>query len=445
MNNVKLKTEDFELLKKAFDSFNQSTSRLKESNDFLQRKLKILNLRLEKKNKELEVSLREKESAKNYLNNILESLTAGVIVINLKNNITVFNRIAEEITGYSSDETIGKNFYDFFNKLLESNPPLRKQKISKTETKLITQEGTELFISINIHLLRDARGKTIGKIIVIQDITRLKKLEEQAERRNRLMAMGELAVNIAHEIRNPLGSIELFASLLKRELKDNPDNLKLVEHIISSIKSLNHTLSNLLLFTKTQKPAFTDIDIHEFLDNAASFINYNLKQNNICLKRIYESKNPIIKGDGELLKQVFFNLTLNAIQAMPEGGTLTISTKVLDGKFNRKENNEKNINGKNMNRLNLVEIKFVDSGNGIPEGYIKSIFTPFFTTKERGTGLGLAIVHNIIDSHNGFISAKSIKGKGTEFSISIPIERFRQAKTERILNNSKILGLEKQL
>ncbi|HUU49594.1 MAG TPA: ATP-binding protein, partial [Nitrospinota bacterium] len=333
----------------------------------------------------------------------------------------------------------------FFNKLLESNPPLRKQKISKTETKLITQEGTELFISINIHLLRDARGKTIGKIIVIQDITRLKKLEEQAERRNRLMAMGELAVNIAHEIRNPLGSIELFASLLKRELKDNPDNLKLVEHIISSIKSLNHTLSNLLLFTKTQKPAFTDIDIHEFLDNAASFINYNLKQNNICLKRIYGSKNPIIKGDGELLKQVFFNLTLNAIQAMPEGGTLNISTKVLDGKFNRKENNEKNINGKNMNGLNLVEIKFVDSGNGIPEGYIKSIFTPFFTTKERGTGLGLAIVHNIIDSHNGFISAKSIKGKGTEFSISIPIERFRQAKTERILNNSKILGLEKQL
>ncbi|HUU51186.1 MAG TPA: PAS domain S-box protein, partial [Nitrospinota bacterium] len=107
MNNVKLKTEDFELLKKAFDSFNQSTSRLKESNDFLQRKLKILNLQLEKKNKELEVSLREKESAKNYLNNILESLTAGVIVIDLKNNITVFNRITEEVTGYSSDETIG--------------------------------------------------------------------------------------------------------------------------------------------------------------------------------------------------------------------------------------------------------------------------------------------------------------------------------------------------
>ena len=225
MNSVKLKREDFKLLEKAFDSFNRSTSRLKESNNFLQRELKVLNLQLEKKNKELEESLREKESAKNYLNNILESLTAGVIVINLENSITVFNRVAEEITGYSSGKTIGKNFYDFFNKLLRSNPSLRKQKISKTETRLITQEGTKLFISIYTHHLRDAKGKTIGKIIIIQDITRLKKLEEQAERRNRLMAMGELAVNIAHEIRNPLGSIELFASLLKRELKDNPDNL----------------------------------------------------------------------------------------------------------------------------------------------------------------------------------------------------------------------------
>ena len=218
-----------------------------------------------------------------------------------------------------------------------------------------------------------------------------------------------------------------------------------MEHIISSIKSLNHTLSNLLLFTKTQKPSFSDIDIHDLLDNALSFINYNLKQNNISLKRIYESENPIIKGDGELLKQVFFNLTLNAIQAMPEGGTLTISTKVFDGKFTKEKNYKKSINEESMNGSNLVEIKFIDSGNGIPEGYIKSIFTPFFTTKERGTGLGLAIVHNIIDSHNGFISAKSIEGKGTEFSISIPIERFRQAKTGIILKNSRLVSLEKQL
>lgn len=446
MNSAKLKREKIELLNRAFDSFNKSTNELKERYDFLQKKLKRLNIQLERKNRELEKSLKEKESAKNYLNNILESLTAGVIVINPKREITVFNREAEEITGYSSKEAVGKNFYDFFNITLNSNPHVKKRGISQTEARLITSENTQLFVSINMSDLQDAEKRIIGKIIIIQDITRLKKLEEQAQRTNRLMAMGELAVNIAHEIRNPLGSIELFASLLKRELKGDTDNQRLIEHINSSIKSLNHILSNLLLFTKTQEPVFTDIDIHGFLDNSISFISYILKQNNIRLEKSFDSKNPIIRGDEELLKQVFFNLALNSIQAMPEKGSLTVSTHVLKGDFDNGGDNKKYIRGKRFeNGSSLIEIKFVDTGIGIPEGYIKSIFNPFFTTREKGTGLGLAIVHNIIESHHGCVSVESREGWGTEFCITFPVVRLGETKPSKAIDDKQLIGLERQI
>jgi PAS domain S-box-containing protein len=418
-----VKRQEIELLSRAFASFNQSTRDLKESYDFLQKKLKRLNWQLERKNKELELSLKEKEGTKNFLKNILDSLTVGVVVVNLDQEIVVFNRESERITGFVSKKVIRKNFYRFFNDLLQLEPPLGEKEVFANETKEMKKKDEPLFVSLNSTHLKNSDGEIIGKIVILQDITRLKKLEEQAERRNSLTAMGELAVDIAHEIRNPLGSIEIFASLLKRDLKDNQESLRLAEHISSSVKSLNCILSNLLLFTKTQKPVFKIIDLHEFLKENISFISYILKQNNICFKKSFSKNDFFIKGDEELLKQVFLNLTLNAIQAMPKGGTLKISTRGVDDELGilckKSGITREKIFGSGPG---FVEVKFQDTGTGIPEGYIKSIFNPFFTTREKGTGLGLAIVHNIVESHQGMITVRSEERKGAEFSLMFPVD-----------------------
>ncbi len=237
-----------------------------------------------------------------------------------------------------------------------------------------------------------------------REIERMRRLEEQMDRNTRLAAMGEMAVQIAHEIRNPLGSIELFTSILQKEIT-NDNHKKLLEHISSGIKNLNHVISNLLTFTKQPNPIFKRFDVHKFLDDLLQFGRFLLNNNNIRLEKEYSPSLPSGWGDEELLKQVFLNLILNAVQAMPNGGILKVRTKLKK---------------KLRDNTPFIEIRILDTGDGISEDNLKKIFNPFFTTRERGTGIGLAIVHNIIELHKGIIEVESEIGKGTIFTILLP-------------------------
>jgi signal transduction histidine kinase len=241
-----------------------------------------------------------------------------------------------------------------------------------------------------------------------REIERMKGLEEQADRNMRLTAMGEMAVKIAHEIRNPLGSMELFTSILQREITD--DNHKnLLGHISSGIKNLNHVISNLLTFTKQPKSIFKEFDVHKFLDDLLQFSKFSLNNSNIRLEKEYSPSLPSGWGDEELLKQVFLNLILNAVQSMQKGGVLKVKTGA--GK-------------KPKDNAPFIEMKIIDTGDGITKENLKKIFNPFFTTRESGTGLGLAIVHNIIELHKGIIEVDSKVGKGTTFTILLPVKNL---------------------
>jgi two-component system sensor histidine kinase FlrB len=233
----------------------------------------------------------------------------------------------------------------------------------------------------------------------------MKRLEEQAERNTRLAAMGEMAARIAHEIRNPLGSIELFASILQREIADE-NQKRLVNHISSGVKNLNHVISNLLTFTRQPKPVFKEIDLHKFLDDLLQFGEFLMDKNNIGLEREYYPSHLSALGDEELLKQVFLNIIRNAVQAMPDGGVLKVKTGM----------------GKKGRNAQYIEIKILDTGAGIEKDNLDKIFNPFFTTRDKGTGLGLAIVHTIIESHKGIIEVESEVGKGTAFTILLPVK-----------------------
>lgn len=407
-------SDEVRLLGQFVDSFNGAASRFEEYYHQLEQKVKELDVELQSKNAELNISLKEKEEVKNHLHNILESLTSGVVVIDLQGRIVTFNRAAEQMTGLASAQVKGKQFEKVFgptsfgNPLLSLSSVLAADRNTEIETEIHPKEGRGIQVTVSISPVKDPKGNKVGIVLTLQDMTLMKKLEEQASRTDRLAAMGEMAVKIAHEVRNPLGSIELFATLLKKELQEREDLQSLAEHISSGVKSINTTISNLLLFIRPhQNPDFKTIDIHDPLNDSVFFSSHLFtSDDSLRVKKDYAAEPIMIDGDLELLKQVALNLILNGIQAMPKGGTLTISSrKATDPATGAKQ----------------VKIRFADTGTGIPKEDKTRIFDPFFTTKERGTGLGLAIVHKIVEMHGGTIEIDSRREVGTECVVTLPL------------------------
>lgn len=396
-------------LQQSFESFDRATMRLQKAFADLEEKFEAINKELDSKNIELQKALAEKEKISSYLQNILESLTTGVIVVDLEGETTMMNRSAEAFTGFLRKDAVGVNANLLFENRFSSDPEGRfdLKHFDSGVGEKIRFKGRRLEIFGSA--VKTGNDEEIGMVIVLRDITRLEKLEERVKRTEKLAAMGETAANIAHEIRNPLGSIGLFASLLIKELKEKK-NRDRASHIIRAVKDMDNKISNLLMFARNQKPLMKEVSIHNVLKEIIIFSEQILGKENIILTANYDDVDPIITGNAEMLKQVFLNLMLNALQAMPGRGNLYIKTRISDNNNERKGSHNSN-----------VEISFMDTGCGIPGENIKKMFDPFFTTKEKGTGLGLAIVHNIVDIHGGSIDAENYKGGGTVFNITFPV------------------------
>ncbi len=221
-----------------------------------------------------------------------------------------------------------------------------------------------------------------------------------------------MAAGIAHEIRNPLGSIELFASLLKKDVEEDEEKFKLVEHIRSGVKNMDRIISTLLLYAKSPRPSQQKCDIHQLLDTLLTGSSDIVIPDNIKILKNFSDNNTKANGDQELLKQVFSNLIRNAIQAMPHGGELKLTTKNVSAPSNLSEVSN--------DHRQFITITVSDTGHGIPPDHLVKIFNPFFSTKDKGTGLGLSISHNIIKAHQGTIDAESEQGKLTTFIVKLP-------------------------
>lgn len=401
--------DQVKMLQEAFDTFNTATAELQQSYDKLKLQVKDLNLELEETNKKLKKNLKEKEELQQYLQNVLENAPNGVVVINNKGKVKDFNKAAEQITGLELKDIKDKNI----NEILPQIKKVKewKKKVFLDKVQHTTKTGEDKFLNVYISSLKDINMRKIGNIIAIEDITNIKRLQEQLQRKNRLEAMGEMAAAISHEIRNPLGAIELFASLLKRDIKGEPDKEELAENIITGVKSLANITSNLLLFTKDMKPKKEDIDINQLIENALIFSAYATSNKDMTLKIDIDKEIKSIHADGELLKQVILNLVLNAIQAIKSKGLVRITARIV---------NKDDMIAMGMDEDYLL-LNIEDSGPGISKENVEKIFNPFFTTKKSGIGLGLAIVHKIISSHGGIIEVSSKEGAGTKFSILLPL------------------------
>jgi signal transduction histidine kinase len=229
-----------------------------------------------------------------------------------------------------------------------------------------------------------------------------------AKRTEKFAAMGEMAADIAHEVRNPLGSIALSASLLLKGLTDEKSRDR-AERIIHSVRNVDNKIANLLLFTRKPEPVFRDLRIYDILQDILKFSAEILEKEGIRLSVRLTGANPLVRADGELLKQVFLNIILNAVQAMRGGGKLMIESRLHTDPALRP----------GMERT--VELRFADTGDGIGADDRKRIFDPFFSTKEGGSGLGLAIVHHIIDLHRGTVDVEKGERGGSVFTVLLPL------------------------
>ncbi len=355
-----------------------------------------------------------KSSAENsYHPYIFESIPTGVVALDVKGKIVGFNRTAEKITGFERQSVLGKMFDGVFTADYFQNPALNVNKIlSAKDAMEIKTKVASGHLQDNVHLnisiapLTSAREGRIGTVLSLTDITRMQNLELQANRTGRLAAMGEMAIRIAHEIRNPLGSIELFSTMLMADLQEFEELKLLAEHISAGVKSINNIVSNLLLFIRPDQQLDEQVlDVHEALKDSLFFAGHLFDANDgIEVKTELSAETLFVKGDLELLKQVFLNLILNAIQAMSGGGRLSISSHKRNGHQGGQ----------------WAEVRLADDGCGIAKADLTRIFDPFYTTRNKGTGLGLTIVHNILKMHSGSVDITS-SAEGTRCVVSLPL------------------------
>lgn len=230
------------------------------------------------------------------------------------------------------------------------------------------------------------------------------KLEEELRRTERLAALGRLVTGVAHELRNPIGIIKTTVQLLEKELKNLNGAEEYIKIIYEQIHRQNRVIQELLDFGRPSKYMVQRASINSLLESILVFTSPILKQHNINLEKKFDPHMPVAELDAERIKQVFVNIILNAVQAMPGGGKLTITTSHDE---------------------HWANIEFSDTGTGIPPTELKSIFDPFYTTREHGTGLGLSISHQIVSMHDGHINVDSVLGEGTTFQVQLPLRSAR--------------------
>ncbi len=350
-------------------------------------------------------------SMKNYSEEILQSMTNGVLTTDNRGRIITYNYMAERITGKKLNEVMGKSCEEIWGKrgavTLAVEKTLADRPLTNFETGVASPERGLVPVSFSSTVLRDGQGKKMGALLSIQDLSEMKELEDKIRRADKLTALATMAAGMAHEIKNPLSSMKVFSQLLPLKIDDPEYRKKLGEILPREIDRIDRIVESLLGFARATAPTFEKMKVEEVLEENLKYFDDKARSSGVKIKKGYADL-PAIELDRGQISQAFSNLILNAIQAMPEGGELSVETlpgKTVDG------------------ILQNVKVRVTDTGHGIAEEMQRKLFDPFFTTKYGGTGLGLTITHSIVDGHKGFIDVQSKLGKGTAFTVTLPVNQ----------------------
>ncbi len=374
------------------------------------------------------VDLSEKNIvATEFLNSIINSISIGVIAIDQNGRITHFNPAASIILGVPQQEPFGKHYRDVIpvGKPVYANA-LRTVESGRMadsiEKNIELEDGTILYLTVSTSLLKDSEGTIQGAVEVFQDLTKIKKMEQEIARLNTLAALGEMAATIAHEVRNPLSGITGFAALLEQDMDKNDPNRKLVKKIIRGVNNLNDTVTSLLNYTRLEEINKTTIDFNKYIKET---IRQYLQENPEAAEKVKikfyfsnDSNSEIAASlDKLLFRQVFYNIFTNAVEVSEHNSIVDIQVKKLPRQTAVSKYSKRLLLGVDET---VIETIISDNGTGISMENLDHIFAPFFTTKQEGNGLGLAISWKIVKAHSGEIFAESSSKKGTSFTILLP-------------------------
>ncbi len=360
--------------------------------------------------------LQEKEHAFAELDSlhrsIVESVQTGILTVDLHNRIKSFNRAAAEITGFSAADVAGKNIEEFLPQYgtlatrLNGTPP-EDATARRTEILLRGRDGKDSILGCALSSLKGNDGGIIGHILIFQDITKIKEMERAYEESRKMAFIGEMAAVLAHEIRNPLASISGSIQVLRQSLKLNSLEERLFQIILRGKDQLENFIKDFLVLSRPTVGVHEEVEMVGLLEEILESMAYSASWPQSLQIVKHCPRTVILTANRAEMRQLLWNLILNAVQAMPEGGRVEISMGM----------DECGAGGARVN------IQVADQGAGIGEEDLARIFEPFFTTKEQGTGLGLAIVNRIVTMYGGIIEVESTAGHGTLFKVALPLKR----------------------
>ena len=353
-----------------------------------------------------------------YRANLLRDVSDAVISTDMDFKILSWNKAAETIYGWPADEVIGKAMGEAVpteyphdqgqevRKLFLEKEHWRGEVIQKR------QDGTPIHILASVSLLKDSAGNPAGAVAVNRDITERKEMQERLLRSEKLAVLGQLAGGVGHELRNPLGAIKNAAYFLHMVLeKPEPDVAETLQILDREVDNCERIISSLLDFAQPRELALRQVHLPEVIEEAlarTTVPNLPAQAGNVEVLTRYAEALPLITADPDQLGLVFGNLILNAVQAMPGGGRLTITAAYVEG-------------GTVRNPQSAIRIQVSDTGVGIPEEHLGKIFEPLFTTKAKGIGLGLAVSKTLVERHGGSMEVTSEVGKGSTFTVRLPL------------------------
>ena len=371
---------------------------------------------LRKKGKELSQKQVDYRQLETFNRNVIRSLDSGLLTVDLQGKINFLNPTAERILALTEEGARGVSLYDLFPALGRITGDMVKKPVhspsdyERYETQFIDAQGRRVHLGFSISFLTGPDGSLIGHTLIFQDITRFREMEEEVKRLDKMAAINQLAAGMAHEIRNPLTSLSGSIQMLKSELTLKAHQERLMNIILRESERLNALITDFLLFAQPPKTNKGVWNIWDLLEEMVELFRHSPEYREGLEIHCSDRREEIrLLLDADQMKQVFWNLLLNAVQAMDEKGTLTVGIERRTDGFPQRKGTE------------WVTVSISDSGKGISPQEKEKIFEPFYTTKDGGTGLGLSIVHRIVENHEGVIKVESEVGKGSTFTVLLPV------------------------
>ncbi len=359
------------------------------------------------------------ESLQALNENIIHSISSGLITTGLDGHITLVNSAAQRLLERTPAELLGSPVNQLF---LDPLPAVESQ--THSEVRFDAPNKFRKTVRVRVSALTVPERGDIGFVYVLDDLTEIRRLEREVRMQDRLAAVGRLAADIAHEIRNPLTSIAGSVSMLSGIPEMNEDHRRLLDIVTRESQRLNSIITDFLAYSRTKQYHFNKVDLIQLVEDTLTLMDHRMtaEKTGIVIQRRFTVHQAWAIADGDKLKQVFWNLCENAVRAMKQGGTLTAAVEALGDDW---------------------QVSFIDTGTGMTPQQIEKIFEPFQSNFEGGTGLGLAIVYQIVQAHEGKVWARSKPGQGTTLVLRLhrlDAERTASASGATVTGNAGVLA-----